>query len=138
MTPDAKPAPKTDSKKKPVAKRKGPSKDINKSAEIRTMAGQMKAKGEKPRPKTIKDNLAKQGIVVSSPQISMVLKKMGFQTRKRRKSGTVKAASGTRTKSTTTKVKVSELLKAQKLVAEFGSADRAMAAIQALDGFEEE
>jgi transposase len=138
MTPEAKPAAKTESKK-PAAKKKGPSKDINKSAEIRKVADQMKTKGEKPRPVVIIEILKKQGIEVSSPQVSMVLKKMGFQTRKRRKNGApaAKAAASTR-KSTTTKVKVSELLKAQKLVAEFGGAERAMAAIQALDGFEEE
>lgn len=135
MTPEAKSAAKSDSKK-PVAKKKGPSKGINKSAEIRKMADQMKAKGEKPRPKTIKENLGKQGIEVSSPQISMVLKKMGLPTRKRRKADSGKLAVSKKAKST--KVKVSELLKAQKVVAEFGSVERAMAAIQALDGFEAE
>lgn len=66
MSPEAKPAAMTDSRKL-VAKKKRASKDINKSAEIRKVADQMKAKGEKPRPKTIIEVLKKQGITVSSP-----------------------------------------------------------------------
>ena len=58
--------------KKPAASKKG---EINKSEEIRKVANGMKAKGEKPRPVVIIDVLKKQGIVVSSPQVSMVLKK---------------------------------------------------------------
>ena len=132
MTPDAtKPAP-----KKPVANKKAKG-DINKSAEIRRIANGMKAKGEKPRPVVIIDVLKKQGIVVSSPQVSMVLKKMGFRPRKRRKGGEV--ASGRVVKSATSKtikIKVDDLVKAQKVVAQMGGLDRALAALQALKGFE--
>ena len=135
MTPDAsKPSP-----KKPITK-KGSDNDINKSAEIRKVANGMKAKGEKPRPVVIIDMLKKQGIVVSSPQVSMVLKKMGFRPRKRRKSGVAQAravsASATGSKSATKKIKVEDLVKAQKVAAQMGGVEKALAALQALRGFE--
>lgn len=60
-------------KKKAVKK-----KDVNKSEEIRKVAESMKAKGEKPRPVPIIIELGKQGIEVSSTQVSMVLKQLGF------------------------------------------------------------
>jgi hypothetical protein len=132
MTPDApKPAP-----KKPIAKKSG-DKGINKSAEIRRVASGMKTKGEKPRPKTIMEILKKDGIVVSSPQVSMVLKKMGFRPRKRRKSSEVapKVAPGTTAKKTT-KIKVDDLVKAQKVAASMGGIDKALAALKALKDFE--
>ncbi len=64
-------------------------KSVNKSDEIRKLAAAMKERGEKPRPVVIVATLKKQGVVVSSPQVSMVLKGMGFRPRKRRKSGEV-------------------------------------------------
>lgn len=133
MTPDT---PKPVSKKPAVAQ-KG---DVNKSAEIRKVASGMKAKGEKPRPVVIIDMLKKQGIVVSSPQVSMVLKKMGFRPRKRRKGGEVAServkSATSKTTSKTIKIKVDDLVKAQKVVAQMGGLDRALAALQALKGFE--
>ena len=54
---------------------------MNKGEEIRKVANGIKAKGEMPRPVVIIDMLKKQGIVVSSPQVSMVLKRMGFRPR---------------------------------------------------------
>ena len=59
------------------------SKGVNKSDEIRKLAAAMKERGEKPRPVVIVATLKKQGVVVSSPQVSMVLKRMGFRPRKR-------------------------------------------------------
>ena len=139
MTLDAsKPAPKTETKKpamKLVGKKaKG---EVNKSAEIRRVAGAMKAKGEKPRPVVIIDTLKKQGIIVSSPQVSMVLKKLGFRPRKRRKSGEIapKATTGTATKKTT-KIRVEDLVKAQKVAASMGGIDKALSALKALKDFE--
>ena len=58
-------------------------KSVNKSDEIRKLAAAMKERGEKPRPVVIVATLKKQGVVVSSPQVSMVLKGMGFRPRKR-------------------------------------------------------
>jgi len=46
-------------------------KEINKSEEIRKTATHMKEKGESPRPVLIIESLKKQGIVVSSPQVSI-------------------------------------------------------------------
>jgi transposase len=151
VTPDSK---KSDSKKieakksiakKPVARKAAPAGqakgEVNKSAEIRKVASEMKARGDKPRPVVIIGLLKKQGVEVSSPQVSMVLKKMGFRPRKRRKSTEVavaatgsaraKAASGA-----SKKVRIEDLLKAQKVAAQMGGIDRALAALQALRGFE--
>ena len=76
--PAAKPAakPVTKAVTKPAA-----GQDINKSEEIRKIATAMKAEGKKPRPVLIIADLKKRGIVVSSPQVSMVLRKMGFRPR---------------------------------------------------------
>lgn len=132
MTPGPKPATKPESKKPAAAK-----KDINKSEEIRKVANGMKAKGEKPRPVTIIEMLKKQGVEVSSPQVSMVLKKMGFRPRKRRKSGEVAAPRAAAAPAATkgTKIRVEDLVKAQKVAAQMGGIDRAVAALQALRGF---
>jgi transposase len=115
-------------------------KDINKSQEIRNLATALKAKGEKPRPVTIIAALKKQGIVVSSPQVSMVLKRMGFRPRKRRKATNYVAAAaaankGTKLK-TRSKISVEDLVAAKKAVGRLGGLDRALAAIEALRQFE--
>lgn len=151
MTPDSQKteAKKIDGKKpnakKPAARKSDVEKqakgDVNKSAEIRRIASEMKARGEKPRPVVIIGLLGKQGVEVSSPQVSMVLKKMGFRPRKRRRSGNVASAAAGRapTKAASVKsrkVKVEDLVKAQKVVAQMGGIDRALAALQALRGFE--
>jgi hypothetical protein len=126
-----------------ATKAKG-SKDVNKSAEIRKVATAMKARNEKPRPVTIIEVLGKQGVEVSSPQVSMVLKRMGFRPRRRRK-GSAKPAGGVavvttkgnakavRTKAT--KISVEDLVAAKKAVSRLGGLDRALAAIEALRQF---
>lgn len=125
---------------------KGPkgkvSTDVNKSAEIRKVAAAMKAAGEKPRPVVIIATLKKQGVEVSSPQVSMVLKRMGFRPRRRRKNGaagkpvatTAGSAKAVRMKAT--KISVEDLVAAQKAVSRLGGLDRALAAIEALRQFE--
>ena len=105
-------------------------KEVNKSEEIRKVASAMKAKNEKPRPVKIIELLKKQGIEVSSPQVSMVLKKMGFRPRKRAKAGVVKPTSVMPSRNGL--VTVEDLIAAKKVVSQFGSADKAIAAIQAL------
>jgi len=121
---------KKEAPKKPAASKK----EINKSEEIRKVANAMKAKGEKPRPVVIIEVLKKQGIEISSPQISMVLKKMGFRPRKRSKAG--KAAGAVKPISVKPSrnglVTIDDLIAAKKVVGQFGSADKAIAAIQAL------
>lgn len=119
---------------------KKPARDVNKSEEIRTVARAMQAKGEKPRPVTIIAALEKRGIVVSSPQVSMVLKRMGFRPRKRSKAAAGAAATGASPKAAA-RVKggplsVDDLIAAKRLVGHFGGTDRALAAIEALQKFE--
>lgn len=120
------------------------SKDMNKSAEIRKVAAAMKTKGEKPRPVTIIEVLRKQGIEVSSPQVSMVLKRMGFRPRRRRKAGAGaegavakklgRPAKASRAKDT--KITLEDLVAAQKVVGSLGGIDRALATLEALRKFE--
>jgi hypothetical protein len=125
--------------KKPAEKK--PAADVNKSEEIRKLATAMKAKGEKPRPVTIIAALKKQGVEVSSPQVSMVLKRMGFKPRKRRKAGSLVAAVAAANKANKsgkakTKISVEDLVAAKKAVGRLGGLDRAVAAIEALRQFE--
>ena len=75
---------------------KKPAGGTNKSEEIRKLARTMKEKGEKPRPVMIVAALKKQGIAVAPAQVSIVLKKMGFKPRKRRKARAVKAGAPAR------------------------------------------
>jgi hypothetical protein len=109
---------------------KKPAKDVNKSAEIRRIAAAMKEKGEKPRPIVIIAQLKKQGVEVSSPQVSMVLKRMGFRPRKRR--GADAVAKTQRPAGRVGPISVEDLIAAKRLVSHFGTADRALAAIAAL------
>jgi transposase len=114
---------------------KKPAKDTNKSEEIRRIAKAMKEKGEKPRPVTIIAMLKKQGVVVSSPQVSMVLKRMGFRPRKRSKVGAPAVAAAPRSTGGA-KISVEDLVAAKKAVAQLGGLNRALATIQALKQFE--
>jgi len=137
---------KTDAKpavaKTPKAPKVKVSKELNKSAEIRKVATAMKARNEKPRPVTIIEVLGKQGIEVSSPQVSMVLKRMGFRPRRRRKvakAGGVAVVttkgSGKEVRTKATKISVEDLVAAKKAVSRLGGLDRALAAIEALRQF---
>jgi len=108
-------------------------KEVNKSEEIRKIAASMKAKNEKPRPIKIIELLKKQGIEVSSPQVSMVLKRMGFRPRKRAKAGAVQAAPSKPSRNES--ITVEDLIAAKKVVGQFGSAEKAIRAIEALKHF---
>lgn len=114
---------------KPAKAEKG----TNKSEEIRKVARAMQAKGEKPRPITIIAALQKQGVEVSSPQVSMVLKRMGFRPRRRR---TTEGARSVTKAAKPVRVSVEDLVAAKKLVSHFGGATRAIAALEALQQFE--
>ena len=126
----------------PTAKK---SADVNKSAEIRKIATGMKAKGEKPRPSVIVVELKKQGITVAAPQVSNILKKMGFRPLRKRK-GVSKAKAGlaaAKAKSAAkggakkaSIVSVEDLLAAKKAAGTIGGTDKAIAALQALKRFE--
>jgi hypothetical protein len=129
-------SPKPKKAKKPMAKKAASKKPaakagINKSEEIRKIANAMKAKNEKPRPVVIMEILKKQGIEVSSPQISIVLKKMGFRPRKRRTAGAA-SATGSVKKTGKTGLSVEDLIKAKKMADEFGGAEKLVNAISAL------
>ena len=103
-------------------------KAVNKSEEIRKQAKAMQQKGEKPRPVVIIAALKKQGVTVSSPQVSMVLKRMGLRPTRGRKAvaGAVRGGA----------LSLDDLLAARKLVSHFGGTARALAAIEALQKFE--
>lgn len=119
--------------------KKSASKDVNKSAEIRRVAAAMKARGEKPRPKLIVEMLRKQGVDVVSPQVSMVLKRMGFRPLRRRKAGKRTAAgvgTGGKAGIAGANVSIDDLIAARKVAKSFGNADRAIAALAALKRFE--
>jgi hypothetical protein len=120
----------------PMVEKKEP-KGTNKSEEIRKVARGMKEKGEKPRPVAIIAVLKKQGVAVSSPQVSMVLKGMGFRPRRRRKAAAAAArAAGRPGKARRAGISVEDLVIAKKVIGQFGGADRALAAIQAVQQFE--
>ena len=93
--------------------------EFNKSQEIRKTATYMKCNGERLRPILIIKSLKKQGIVVSSPHVSTVLKTMGFPARKNQ-----------------ALLSISDLMAAKTLVSSLGGIDRATAAISALKRFE--
>ncbi|MFM8985117.1 MAG: hypothetical protein ACKONH_03525 [Planctomycetia bacterium] len=103
-------------------------KGVNKSEEIRKQAKAMQQRGEKPRPVVIIAALKKQGVTVSSPQVSMVLKRMGLRPARGRK-GVAGAGRGGA-------ISLDDLLAARKLVSHFGGTARALAAIEALQKFE--
>ena len=90
------PDPKPKKERKSVAKKKSaPNKAaVSKSDEVRKLAKELQAKGEKVRPVTIVNALKARGITVAAPQVSMVLKKMGLKRRKRRSSAGTSAARG--------------------------------------------
>lgn len=113
---------------------------VNKSEEIRKAATALQAAGEKPRPVTIIATLQKRGIEVSSPQVSMVLKRMGFRPRRRKKTGAVAGsatASGSKaSRGKATAISVEDLVAAKKAISRLGGLDRALAAIEALRQFD--
>lgn len=114
---------------------------VNKSEEIRNVATTMKAKGEKPRPVAIIAALQDRGITVSSPQVSIVLKKMGFRpTRGRKAAGGVRKAAAVKPASAVTShnsgVTIEDILAAKKVAQQLGGTDRALAALAALKRIE--
>ena len=113
-----------------MAETKSAAKGVNKSEEIRKLATAMKQKGEKLRPVVIVAALKKQGIAVSSPQVSMVLKRMGLGARQAR--GEAAGSVGGRRAA----ISVDDLLVAKKIAGQFGSVDRAISALEALKRFQ--
>ena len=126
--------PKPKKAKKPVAKKKSAPKKaaVSKSDEVRKLAKELQAKGEKVRPVTIVNALKARGITVAAPQVSMVLKKMGLKRRKRRSSAGTSAARPGVKKASKSQLSVDDLLKAKKMAQEFGGAENLVNAISAL------
>lgn len=113
--------------------------DVNKSEEIRKLAAEIKGKGEKPRPVVIIAELKKRGIAVSSPQVSIVLKKMGMRPSRGRKAGRKPAAAKRVIPLAPTindEISVDDLLAAKKVAAQLGGTDRALATLAALKRIE--
>jgi hypothetical protein len=104
--------------------------ETTKSDEVRSLASAMKGRGEKPRPSVIVAELKKQGVDVAAAQVSIVLKKMGFRSLRKRK-GSAKVSP---VKASV--VSVEDLLAAKKVVGNLGGTDKAIAALQALKKFE--
>jgi len=105
---------------------------LNKSEEIRTLARELQGRGESPRPVTIVKTLKARGITVSSPQVSMVLKKEGLE-RRPRKAKTSAPPVRTAGVAGADSFTVHHLLAAKKFVEMIGSARQAMALLDALD-----
>lgn len=114
---------------------------VNKSEEIRTIAGEMRLKGEKPRPVAIIAALQKRGITVSSPQVSIVLKNMGFRPTRGQKSAAVgrKPTAAKQPPVVAARhgsVTIEDILTAKKVAQQLGGTDRALEALAALKRIE--
>ena len=105
---------------------------LNKSDEIRRLARELQARGEKPRPITIVNTLNARGIAVSSAQVSMVLKKEGVEGRPRRAKPAAEPAREAGFSSSES-FTVHQLLAAKKFVEMVGSPRQALALLDALD-----
>jgi hypothetical protein len=119
----------------PVAS-ESPSKEpstLNKSEEIRKLAKEIQGRGEKPRPVTIVKELRARGIEVSSPQVSMVLKKAGVERRPRKLKSSAAPSAKTSSVSGGDSFTVHQLLAAKKFVEMIGSPRQAMALLDALE-----
>ena len=119
----------------PVAS-ESPSKDsstLNKSEEIRKLAKELQGRGEKPRPVTIVNTLKARGITVSSPQVSMVLKKEGVERRPRKAKTSAAPTPKANNVSGGESFTVHQLLAAKKFVEMIGSPRQAMALLDALE-----
>lgn len=106
---------------------------VNKSEEIRRLAREMQGRGETPRPVTIVKALGARGISVSSPQVSIVLKRVGVERRPRKPRTPAAAASpAARGFSSSDAFTVHQLLAAKKFVEMVGSQRQALALLDAL------
>jgi hypothetical protein len=106
---------------------------LNKSEEIRKLAKELQGRGEKPRPVTIVKTLEARGITVSSPQVSMVLKKEGVERRPRKVKTSAAPTPKANTFSGGESFTVHQLLAAKKFVEMIGSPRQAMALLDALE-----
>ena len=105
---------------------------INKSEEIRVEARRMVDAGQTPRPKMIVEALAARGVDVVSPQVSMVLKRMGVEPRGRKRKPVAAAAPVVAKPASNDAFTLHELLAAKQFVEMIGSPSRAAAILDAL------
>jgi len=111
-----------------AASQNGAAKHGNKAEAIRTAAGSL---GKTVRPKDVIAMLAKQGITVSSAQVSTTLKRMGMtKVRRGRKPGAV--AKAARAANRSDSISIHDLIAAKKLVTQLGSVEAATQALSAL------
>ncbi|MFM9196556.1 MAG: hypothetical protein ACKOWG_12595 [Planctomycetia bacterium] len=120
---------------------KSAKKPASKADLIRKVAGIIRAKGEKPRPKEIVRILMEEGVTVAPAQVSMTLKAAGYRPLRKRRKGK-KAAAGAVAKkavgaSRSSQISVDDLIAAKKVVGAFGGTDKAIAALQALKRLED-
>ncbi len=135
----AKLAKRPDSKQHVGAKaaRKKPAEQISSKADlIRKVAGIIKAKGLKPRPREIVKILEEEGVTVAPAQVSMTLKAAGYRPLRKRgkgkKSAGVAAAKKAVGNGQASRISMDDLLAAKSVAGAFGGADKAIAALQAL------
>ena len=120
---------------------KKPAEKITSKADlIRKVAGIIKAKGEKPRPKEIVRILKEEGVTVAPAQVSMTLKAAGYRPLRKRRKGK-KAAGGPAAKKAVgagkvSQISIDDLLAAKSVAGAFGGTDKAIAALQALKRIE--
>jgi transposase len=121
-------AAKSSSAKKPVAAAatNGAAAQINKAQRIRDVA---KTLGKKVRPKDVISELAKEGITVSSAQVSSTLSAAGYRRKRRGKKTAVAAASHP---SSGNGLNLEALIAAKALIAKVGSVEVAQEALAAL------
>jgi transposase len=102
-------------------------KEVNKAERIRQVA---KALGKKVRPRDVIAELAKEGVKVSSAQVSKTLSNAGYRRKRRGK----KAAAGTTTSSPSSSngLNVEALIAAKALIAKVGGVEAAEEAIKVL------
>lgn len=109
---------------------------VNKSEEIRVEARRIVDAGQTPRPKMIVEALAARGVDVVSPQVSMVLKRMGVEPRARKRKPAAATARatvpGSHKPAGNDAFTLHELLAAKQFVEMIGSPSRAAAILDAL------
>jgi arginine repressor len=112
--------------KKAAAASSNAAEHINKAQKIRDVA---KTMGKTVRPKDVIAELAKEGITVSSAQVSTTLRAAGF--RRKRRGKKVAAAAGARP-ATGHRLNLDALLAAKALIAKVGSIELAQEALAAM------
>ena len=109
----------------------------SKSQQVRAIAARMQERGELPRPKTIREELLKHGVICDAAQISRVLRKFtGKRLRKRRCNVAAKvAAERTQRAETQATFTQAELTETAKFVRQCGGVAKAIRRLNSLAEF---